>query len=99
MILSISIIFIVTFLIEYYIVGKQIKYGIIELFKDIFPYIFMSVVAFVPFYFLTELTQNKWILVVSQLAGGGIVYLALLKIAGSKVMEDLIRVMRKQSLD
>ena len=97
MILGTSIVAIITFFAEYYVAGKLINYKFTQVIKDIIPYIFISAVVFLPLYFLSFYIQNNFILLLLQSLIGGSVYLIILKLLGSKVMNDLIHIVKSRS--
>lgn len=100
MLWAVSIIAILTFLGEYYIVGKIIGYRIIEVIKDVSPYVFLACISFLPFYFLSvELIENHFVRLILQAVPGAFIYLILLKLLGSKVLDDLLTIIRGKKLD
>lgn len=91
-----TFVFIISFIIGYYIAGKSIGYSIIEVFKDIYPYIVIAAISYLPVYFLSYILNSMILLVIFQSLIGTVVYLGLLKILGSKVMDDFIKIVRRQ---
>lgn len=98
MILGTSIAAIITFIVEFHIAGKFINYRLIDVFKDITPYVIISVVVFGPLYFLCICINNYFILLLSQFLIGGVSYLVILKLLGSKIMSDFVLVLRNKSI-
>lgn len=96
MVLGSSCVAIVSFLVAYYIAGKCINYTMKEVLKDILPYGIIAAVAFYPTYWLSSVISNNFILIISQLVVGGALYLVILKLLGSKVLDDMIELARKQ---
>lgn len=96
MILATSIIAVVMFFVEYYFIGKLINYKMNHLLKDIFPYLLISFIAFCPLYFLSYLVSNQLLLVLLQMLIGFSVYLFVLKLLGSKVMHELIVIIKQK---
>lgn len=99
MILGTSVVAIVTFFVEYYIAGKLINYKMKQILKDISPYVCISAVIFFPLHFLSKFIDNHFVLLLLQGGIGVSIYLVVLKCLGSKVMDDLIRVIKKKPLD
>ncbi|SHG27128.1 lipopolysaccharide biosynthesis protein [Dysgonomonas macrotermitis] len=95
-VLGTSCIAVISFLVAYYIAGKCIGYTMWQVFKDIVPYGLIAMVAFFPMYGLSFVINNNLFLLTAQLILGGIIYLAILKIFGSKVVEDMIDIIRKK---
>lgn len=89
---------VVSFFIGYYIAGKTIDYKIVEVFKDIYPYVLIAMISYLPLYFLSYLINSMLLLVIFQTLIGTFIYLALLKVLGSKVMDDFIRIVRRKPL-
>ena len=87
---------IVSFIIGYYIAGKCINYTIIEVFKDVYPYVIIALISFVPVYFLSHIINSMLLLIIFQALIGSVIYLALLKVLGSKVVDDFIRIVRRK---
>lgn len=98
-VMGFSAVFIVSSVIGYYLAGKCIDYKLKEFFKDIFPYILISMISFVPFFFLSKIVNNMLLLLLLQFMFGTFVYLGLLKFFGSKVLEDFIHIVKKKQLD
>lgn len=91
-----SFVLVVSFVIGYYMAGKCIDYTVFEVFKDIYPYIVIALISYVPVYFLSYIINSMLLLVIFQSLIGTVIYLALLKMFGSKVMEDFIRIVRRK---
>lgn len=100
MLWSVSIIAILTFLGEYYIVGRIVSYRILDVLKDIFPYVFLSCASFLPFYFLSiEFIDNHFVRLLLEAVPGAIIYFILLKVLGSKVFDDFLAIARGKKID
>lgn len=91
-----TIVFILSFIIGYYIAGKSIDYTIMEVVKDIYPYIIIALISYLPVYFLSYIINSMFLLVIFQALIGSVIYFALLKVLGSKVMDDFIRIVRRK---
>lgn len=97
---GVSIMAILTFVGEYYIVGRMVNYRIFDVLKDVFPYIFLACVSFLPFYFLSvELIENHFVRLILQALPGSVIYFVLAKALGSKVLDDLLTIIRGKKLD
>lgn len=96
---GICAVYIVSFVWGYYVAGKTIDYSLKEVFRDVFPYILISGISFLPFSMLDGVIFNKWIFLFVAIGGSSILYLGLLKVLGSKVLDDFIRIVRRKKLD
>ncbi len=96
-VLGTSCIAVVSFLVAYYIAGRCIKYSMLDVLKDVIPYGIIAAIAFCPTYFLKFVISNHLILVFTQLVSGGFVYLIILKLLGSKVLDEMIEIVRKKA--
>lgn len=99
MVLGISIVFIVTFFGEYYFAGRYIDYKAIHILKDVLPYVIIASVSFLPSHLLSLFVESKLLLLILEGITGTGIYLCILKIAGSKVMDDFIQIIKKRSLN
>lgn len=96
MVLGVSLIAILTFFCEYYITGKYIGYTFRQILKDVLPYAFISAISFFPLYVFNLWTDKHLILLLAQGIIGCGIYLVLLKILGSKVIDDFIELLGKR---
>jgi len=90
MICGLSAINILMFITGYFLSGKYIGYRIIEILKDILPYFCISLLVFIPVYFINELVDNPFLLFSIQSVVGLGLYLVVVKVLGSKVLDDAI---------
>ena len=90
MVLGLSTANIIVFVTSVYISGKRLSYTLTEAFKDIIPYVSISVLVFFPLYFLNRIIGNDYILLGLQTVIGLGLYLLIVKILGSKVLEDCV---------
>lgn len=96
-VLGTSCIAVVSFLVAYYIAGRCIDYPIRKVLKDVVPYGIIAVITFVPTYWLRFVISSHLILLLSQLVLGGLAYLVILKVLGSKVLDEMIEIARKKA--
>lgn len=100
MLWGVSIMALLTFVGEYYIVGRIVNYRIFDVLKDIFPYVFLACISFLPFYFLsTELIENHFVRLILQALPGTLIYFILSKALGSKVLDDFLTIARGKKLN
>lgn len=99
MLWGLSIMAVITFFSEYYIVGRKVDYSMFHILKDILPYALLAIISFAPFYLLYAVVDNHFIRLILQVVPGAVIYLGLLKISGSKVMDDLLRIIRGKKLN
>ncbi|GAB6011033.1 lipopolysaccharide biosynthesis protein [Viscerimonas tarda] len=83
-------VYIIAFVITFYLSGKHISYQLKHVFKDILPYAAISVLIFAPLYLLGNIIHNNYLLLATQIIIGGGAYLLVIKLLGSKVMEDCL---------
>lgn len=95
-VLGTSCIAILSFLVAYYIAGRCIKYSMWEVMKDILPYGFIAIITFCPTYFLGSVISNNLVLLLTQLIVGGCAYLIILKLLGSKVLDEMMQIARRK---
>lgn len=88
MVTSFTIVSIISFIYGYYFAGKHISYQVKLLFKDIFPYLIISIVVFTPLYWLNNFEINNVLCFALQTTIGGGIYLLIVKILGSQVFKD-----------
>lgn len=96
-VLGTSCVAVISFFMAYYIAGKCIGYSMWQLLKDIVPYGLVSGLAFSPTYFFKAFIDSDLVLLVSQLTFGGCLYLAILKLLGSKVLDEMLEIARKKT--
>lgn len=71
--------------------GSSIKYNLTEILKDVVPYILISIISITPFYFLYKLgITNMYASVAISSFGGLLLYLGILKLAGSVILDESI---------
>lgn len=96
---GITVVYVVCFVWGYFVAGKTIKYSLFEVFRDVTPYIVISAVSFLPFYFLKSLITNDWIFLFVAIIGGVVLYLCILKVLGSKVVDDFAKIVTRKDLN
>ena len=89
---------IIAFIIAFFLSGKYISYRLKHVFKDIFPYFSISVCVFLPLYLLENIIENNFLLLTSQVIIGGSSYLLIIKLLGSKVMDDCLKFIRNKKV-
>ncbi len=82
----------------YCIAGKHISYKLSESLSDIFPYLLISAVVFIPLYFFSWAVSNVYVLVIIQGGAGMALYLLIVKMLGSKVLDDCISFFREKGI-
>lgn len=95
---GVSTVSIISFFIGIYIAGKTISYSIKEVLMDISPYLFIAIFSIFPFFFLDKIgIDNIYIsLALSLIVGGGL-YLVILKLLGSVIIQETIDFIKKSS--
>lgn len=96
MVWSVSLISVATFVGEYFVAGKTINYRMKHVCKDVLPYILLALVSFAPLHLLSYCISNNIILLVLQSVLGSAIYFGLLKLSGSKVMDDLLALIQSK---
>ncbi|MDR1808845.1 MAG: lipopolysaccharide biosynthesis protein [Prevotella sp.] len=88
MVVGYSAVYIFSLAVSFYFSGKEISYRLSSVFGDMFPYIAISLLVFLPLYFLRYAIDNNWLLLTLQVIIGSSGYLSAVKLLGSRVMED-----------
>ena len=91
-----SSVMIVSFLFSYYVAGKTINYNLYELLKDVLPYVFIASISFLPTFFFRLLIDNMLLLLLLQGVCGLVVYIVILKLLGSKIIDEAMTTLRKK---
>lgn len=88
---GLSLVNVLAFFAGIYIAGKRISYSFMEILKDTMPYVFISVVSFAPFVllYMTKLENVFLLLTIPAIVGSG-VYLLIMKVFGSVIMQETI---------
>lgn len=89
---------IIAFVLGYKLIERTTSYQLKEVLTDIFPYMMIALVSYVPIYFVNMLTDNSYILLSVQLIVGSGIYLLITKLLGSKVLEDCINMIRRKNI-
>lgn len=90
LIVGYSAVNLVTFIYGFYFAGRCISFSMTEVVKDILPYLVLSLVVFTPLLLLNSLTVSPFLLLTIQVIIGWGVYLLLIKLLGSKVLDDFV---------
>lgn len=91
-----SCVFILSFFVGYHFAGKPIDYSLWQVMKDVLPYFLIAAISFLPLYVLSYVIDNKFLLLGSQALIGTVIYLVILKILGSKIIDELLLIVRKK---
>lgn len=95
---GISLVNVIAFGVGIYISGKTILYNLKEVFLDVVPYMIIAIVSFLPLLFLNKLgIENMYLLFAIPLVVGSCLYLLIVKLLGSVVLQETIDFV-KQSL-
>ncbi|MDH6309840.1 teichuronic acid exporter [Dysgonomonas sp. PFB1-18] len=95
---GISLVNVVSFFTGIYFSGKTIAYTLKEALMDITPYMGIAIVSFLPFLFLYKIgIENIYLLLLIPLIAGSCLYLLIVKILGSVIIQETIDFI-KQSL-
>ncbi|MFV0536203.1 MAG: lipopolysaccharide biosynthesis protein [Dysgonomonas sp.] len=98
LVVGISLVNIIAFCVGIYISGKTILYNLKEVFLDVVPYMTIAIVSFLPLLFLGKLgIENMYLLFAIPLVVGSCLYLLIVKLLGSVVLQETIDFI-KQSL-
>jgi O-antigen/teichoic acid export membrane protein len=88
---GISLVNIMAFCVGIYISGKTIQYTPKEVFLDIAPYMLIAIVSFAPLLLLGKLgVENMYLLFAVPLVAGSCLYLLIVKLLGSVVLQETI---------
>lgn len=94
--MGISSVSIFAFFLSSFFVKKQINYTLSEQLKDIFPYVVIAAVMAAGLYLLSFVITGYSILLPVQLVTGIAFYLGTVYLLGSKVMREMISLVRKK---
>ena len=87
-----SLVNIIIFFVGTLVAGRHISYKVVEMIKDITPYLLISFACFAPFGLIESIgISNLWLLFFVPVVTGTAIYLAILKLAGSVILDDSIR--------
>lgn len=91
--------FVITSLISYfidlYIIAKNTKYSIAMHLKDISPYLIISIIMATGIWTIDHFCNNIYYTLSIQILAGTCFYAITLKIAGSKIFEEMIALFKK----
>lgn len=88
---GISIARIFTFFVNVSVSGQAISYSVREVLSDIFPYIVISCISFLPMMFLKDIgINNLFLRFMIPILLGSTLYLLIIKILGSVIIQDTI---------
>lgn len=88
----------IAFFIGIYIAGKTISYSIKEVLMDICPYLLIAIFSILPFFFLDRIgIENIYLSLVIPLITGSCLYLFIVKLLGSVVIQDTLEFLKQSS--
>lgn len=88
---GISIVNIIAFFVGIYISGKCIAYSLKEVVMDIAPYVSIAILSFAPLLLLNRIgIDNIYLLFFIPLITGSLLYLVIIKLLGSVVLQETI---------
>lgn len=90
LVIGYSAVNIITFIYGYYFAGRCISFTMKEVVKDVLPYLILSIIVFTPLLLLNGLIVSPFLLLAIQVIIGWGVYLGLIKLLGSKVLDDFV---------
>ena len=86
------------FFIGIYIAGRTISYSIKEVIMDIMPYLVIAIFSILPFIFLSQAgISNVYLLLVVPLIVGSCLYLLIVKLLGSVVIQDTLDFLKQST--
>lgn len=86
------------FFIGIYIAGRTISYSIKEVIMDIMPYLVIAIFSILPFIFLSQAgINNIYLLLVVPLIVGSCLYLLIVKLLGSVVIQDTLDFLKQST--
>ncbi len=96
MVVSFTVVSIISFIYAYHFAGKHISYRIKDMFKDTSPYLVISIISFIPLYWLNTIEINNVLRLILQTTIGAGIYLLIVKILGSQVLNDCLEFMKNK---
>jgi O-antigen/teichoic acid export membrane protein len=95
---GISLVNSIAFFVGIYISGKTIRYSFREALADIVPYMGVAIATFMPLLFLDRLgLNNMFLLFVVPLVVGSFLYLLIVKLLGSVILQETIDFIKGRS--
>jgi O-antigen/teichoic acid export membrane protein len=98
MVAGFALVYILSFVVSFYFSGREISYRLKDVLKDMFPYMSISLLTFLPLHFFSHFIDNGWLLFASQVIIGGSIYLLAVKLLGSKVMKDCLEFIQNKQI-
>lgn len=98
MIVGLSVSNFLSYIISITVTSKTINFSAYAQFKDIFPYLILSLIMCVVVYSLSFIVSNHYILLPLQIITGIITYWLLCKSSGSKIYSEVIAEIKKKIL-
>ncbi|MDR3287407.1 MAG: lipopolysaccharide biosynthesis protein [Prevotellaceae bacterium] len=80
-----------------FVIGKFIKYSILEHFKDILPYVVISIFMYLIICGLTFLNLNMYLEFILQVVTGIIFYFTATWLLGSRILKDTIELLKSRN--
>ena len=94
-VMGFSFVNIAIFFVGMLVAGRHINYKLIEIAKDIAPFVLIACFCFIPFGFIEYLgVSNLWLLLLLPSLIGAMLYLSILKLAGSVIIDDAIQFLK-----
>ncbi|GAB6123485.1 lipopolysaccharide biosynthesis protein [Dysgonomonas termitidis] len=91
LVIGLSLVNVLAFFAGMFIAGKRITYSFVEILRDTVPYIIISVASFAPFTMLSLVgLENIFLLLLMPAFVGSCIYLLIMKLFGSVIMEETI---------
>jgi hypothetical protein len=97
LLIGFSIATFLAYITSIFVIGKFIKYSILEHFKDILPYVVISVFMYLIIYGLTFLNLNMYFEFILQVIVGVIFYFTATWLLGSRVLKDTIELLKNRN--
>ncbi len=85
-----------SYFIDLFFVKRVMNYGVFDQLKDIFPYMFLSVVMALGVYALGWLPVNIYLKAAAQVLAGAGFYLAACYLTGSSLMKEMTQIVRRE---
>ncbi len=98
MLIGFAVVGLITYIVDLYFVQNQLQYKMLWQVKDIMPYALISVGMLVVLYVVQMIPVNVYLSLTLQVAFGGVFYIIAVKALGSKIIQELIEVVKNKKI-
>jgi O-antigen/teichoic acid export membrane protein len=96
MLIGYSVATLISYIADMICVEKKTSYTVLRQLKDILPYFAISAITYFVMQAIRLINAEPFVSLILQWAGAGIFYIVTLKILGSKIVDDMISLLKKK---